>query len=51
MNTNKLQPEGLTLRDYFVAMGAIITSTKTTDMRFIAAQAYTIADEMLAKRQ
>jgi hypothetical protein len=50
MNTN---PEGLTLRDYFaaIAMGAIITSTKTTDMRFIAAQAYTIADEMLAKRQ
>lgn len=47
------QMQGMTLRDYFAAkaMQALLTSTRITDARLIAIDAYQAANAMLKARE
>jgi hypothetical protein len=49
----RYKEEGMTLRDYFAAkaMQGLLASTKVTDARIIAIDAYEMADAMLKARE
>lgn len=47
------QPSGMTLRDYFAAkaMHGLLESTRVSDAKLIARDAYQMADQMLKARE